>query len=119
MPGYSDTAKNLMLTQLGTSAGFVSLHTATPGTTGAAEVSNVGVYDRQAITWGSAAGGSIVASNQPVFSVPEATTISHFGLWSAAAGGTFYGGSALSAAETFAAQGQYTLTSVNMDLNGV
>lgn len=118
MPGYSDAAKNLMLTQLGSSAGFVSLHTSNPGSGGGNEVSDSGPYERQVINWGSASGGEVAASNQPVFEVPGSTTVSHFGLWSAVSGGTFYGGSALSDTETFAAQGEYTLTSTVLDLNG-
>ena len=114
---YTNDAKHVMLNQLGTVAGFVSLHTASPGTTGANEVTAAGPYARQAITWNAASGGNLDSSNQPQFTVPASTTVSHFGVWSAVTGGTFYGGAALSASENFTAEGTYTLTDVDLDLN--
>ncbi|GAA4059852.1 phage tail fiber protein [Actinomadura miaoliensis] len=113
----TNAAKNLMLDELGSVAVFASLHTADPGTTGAAEVSGGSpAYARKAITWNAAAGGNLDSSNAPVFDVPGGTTVTHFGLWSAASGGTFYSGGQLSANETFTAQGQYTLTDADVNL---
>lgn len=116
MPGFSNDGKNVMLDSLAGVAVFVSLHTGDPGGTGAAEVSG-GTYARQGVTWGASSGGEISASNQPEFDVPGSTTVSHFGLWSANTAGTFYGGVALSASETFSSNGQYTLTSITANLN--
>ena len=95
---------------------FVSLHTANPGATGTAECSGgTPAYARQAITWAAATGG--VRNASPVtFDVPGATTVSYFGLWTAATGGTFLGGDVLRdvdnnpASEAFATQGAYQLT---------
>ena len=112
----SNAGKDVMLDALADVAVYVSLHTADPGTTGANEATGGSpAYSRKSITWNTAANGNLDSSNQPVFDVP-AGTYSHFGLWSAATGGTFYGGGALSASETFAAQGTYTLTDADIDV---
>lgn len=75
-------------------ARFVSLHTANPGNTGASEVAG-GAYARQAATFANAGNNPTVASNTGVVQYPTATapwgTITHFGLWSAASGGSFLG----------------------------
>lgn len=113
----SDNGKNIMLDALGGVVLYVSLHTADPGTTGASEVTGGSpAYARKSVTWNPAASGNLDSANQPVFDVPASTTITHFGMWSAAVGGTFYGAGALSAAETFAAQGTYTLTDADVTL---
>lgn len=87
----------------------ISLHTADPGASGTSEVAG-GTYARQAATWGAASGGTGGITNDPEFGIPAATTITHYGLWSASSGGTFYGGDPLSASETYGAAGTYTLT---------
>lgn len=115
MAGYSTAGKNVMLDQLGTVAVYASLHTADPGTTGVNEVTGGSpAYARKSITW-NAASGSKTASNAPVFDVP-AGTVAFYGLWSASSGGTYYGGGALSASETFAAQGTYTLSTTTLGI---
>lgn len=109
-------AKNVMLDQLGTVAVYASLHTADPSTTGTAEATGGSpAYARKAITWNTASGADLDNNANPVFDVP-AGTYTHFGLWSAVTTGTFYGGGTLSASETFAAQGTYTLTDVDVTL---
>lgn len=113
MAGPSAAAKNAMLDGLGTVAVYASLHTADPGTTGASEATGGSpAYARKAITW-AAASTTKVSSNSPVFDVASGT-YTHFGLWSASSGGTYYDGGALSASETFAGQGTYTLTTVTL-----
>jgi len=89
--------------------GYVSLHTADPGSSGTGEVAG-GTYARKAITWAAASSG-VATSNgtDPVFDVPAATTVTHYGFWSAATAGTYYGGGALSASEAFGGAGTYTL----------
>ena len=114
----NDTSKNLMLDALGGVAGFASLHTGDPGTTGTSEVTGGSpAYARQAVTWNAAATANLDSSNAPTFDIPAGTTVSHFGLWSASAGGTFYGGGALSASEAYAAQGTYDLTDLDVNLS--
>lgn len=110
-------ADNLMLDALAAAAGFVSLHTADPGTTGASEITGGSpAYARKAITWAAATGSNLDSSNAPVFDVPAGATVSYYGLWSAATGGTLYVAGPLSAAEAFAAQGTYTLSDLDITL---
>lgn len=114
---YSATAKNYMLDQLGTVCVYASLHTATPGSTGASEVTGGSpAYARKALTWNSAATGSKTLSNTPTFDVPASTTVTHVGLWSAVTSGTYYGYIDVTD-EVFAAQGTYQITSGTVDLN--
>jgi hypothetical protein len=99
MVGLSSAGEALVLTPLTTTA-FVSLHTADPGDTGANEITG-GAYARQGpVTFANAGGNPTVASNSAIVTYPAATaawgTISHFGIWSAATGGTFRGSGALS-----------------------
>lgn len=113
---FSASGRNVMLDQIGTVAVRVSLHTADPGTTGANEVSG-GTYGRQTVAWGAATNGSKTTTGTPAATIPvPASTVSHFGLWSAATGGTFYGGGSLSATETFAAAGEYDMNSITMSV---
>lgn len=90
-------------------AAYISLHTGDPGTTGTAEVTG-GAYARKSATWAAASGGAVAISNDPVFDVPASTTITHYGLWSAATSGTYYGSGSLSASEAYTAAGTYTMT---------
>lgn len=114
---YVDASKNAMLNELASLAGYASLHTASPGTTGANEVSGGSpAYARKAITWNAASSGSVDSSNAPVFDVPSGTTVTHVGLWSAATAGTFYGYADVTD-ETFGSQGTYTLSDFDFDLN--
>jgi len=115
--GYSTAAKNSMLDHLGTEVVYASLHSADPGDSGTNEISGGSpAYARKAITWNAATGGSMDDSNTPVFDVPASTTVAFVGFWSAVSGGTFYG-SADVTNEVFTAQGTYTLTDADFDLN--
>lgn len=113
----NDAAKSVMLTAFGGVAVYVSLHTADPGTTGTSEVSGGSpAYARKAVTWNAVSAGNLDNNANPVFDVPASTTITHFGLWSAVTAGTFYGGAALSADESFGGQGTYTFTDIDVSL---
>lgn len=108
--GLSDAGRNVALDAIGAVGLYVSLHTADPGTTGASEVTGGSpAYARQACTWDAAASGSMALAAAKTFDVPSGTTVTHFGVWSAATSGTFYGGGELSASEAFGAQGTYEL----------
>ena len=114
---YSILGKNAMLNALGALAVFASLHTADPGESGTNEVAGGSpAYIRKAITWNAAGSGTMDDSNVPVFDVPAGTTVAYVGFWSAETVGTFYG-SADVTDEVFAAQGTYTLTDADLDLN--
>ena len=93
-----------------------SLHTATPNSSGSNEVTGGSpAYARKSITLAAASGGAVAASNQPVFDVPAATTVSHVGFFSAITSGTFMGYADVTD-EAFGAQGTYTLTSATVTL---
>lgn len=112
MAGLTASGKNALLSGLTSAAGFVSLHTADPGSGGTSEVAGGSpAYGRKAVTWGSPSAGAVASSANVVFDVPGSTTITHLGYWSASTGGTFYGSRALDASQTFATQGTYTVAS--------
>ena len=98
MARISTTEANQAL--VATGWGFISLHTADPGTTGASEVTG-GTYARVAVTWGSPTGGTI-ANNTSALSInlPASTTAAYFGVWSASTAGTYYLGGALTPSVT-------------------
>ncbi len=88
---------------------YVSLHTSDPGSTGASEATGGGpAYARKALTFAASVSGTAAAA-EVTFDVP-AGTFTHFGVWSAVTAGTFRGGNALAASQTFAAQGQLKVT---------
>jgi hypothetical protein len=110
MAGLVNAAKNSMLDQLGTLAAYASLHSADPGTSGTSELTGGSpAYARKAISWNAAASGSKTNSGSLTFDVPSSSTVAYIGYWSASSGGTFYGSRAVSASETFAGQGTYTV----------
>lgn len=88
----------------------LSLHTATPGTTGAAEATGgAPAYARKTTVVTATAG--VATSTEVTFDVP-AGTYTHFGAW---AGATFKGGNPLKAGavdtpQTLNSQGQIKLT---------
>lgn len=112
--GYEDDGKNLMLDALGAVILYLGLLDETD-----TELSGGNpAYERKSITWNAASGGSMGASNQPVFDVPAGTTVSKVIFMSAITGGTKYAEADVDD-EVFTNQGTYTLTSVTLDLNAV
>ena len=97
MARISTTEANQALSTTGW--GYVSLHTADPGTTGASEVTG-GSYVRVAVTWNSPSSGSVTNSGALSINLPASTTASYFGVWSASSAGTYYIGGALSPSVT-------------------
>jgi hypothetical protein len=81
--------------------GFISIHSATPGTTGASEITGGSpAYARVAVTWNAASGGAVTNSNALTFNLPSSAsapnnTAAYFGIWSASTAGTYYIGGAL------------------------
>lgn len=71
---------------------FVSLHTATPGTTGASEYAGV---TRLACSWNAAASGAKTNSTALSFTTSGATPVTHIGTWSLVSAGVFAIGMAL------------------------
>lgn len=88
----NDAGRNGLCAGLTALAGFASLHSGDPSTTGANELTGGSpAYARKAVTWAAAASGQQLSSNAQVFDVPAGATVLHAGLWSAVSGGTFYG----------------------------
>jgi hypothetical protein len=91
------------LTALGT---YISLHTADPGTVGSNEQAGT---TRQQTTWGSSSSGTASGSQVTFTSVPGGS-YTHYGVWTAATGGTFRWGFALSPGVTLSASGTVLMT---------
>lgn len=111
--GYTNTPKNVALDAIGAAAAYISFHTSDPGTSGTGEVTG-GTYARTQTTWSSASAAS-KAGSQVTANIPASTTITHWGLWTAASGGTFYYGDQLKVGgtptpESFGAAGTYQFT---------
>jgi hypothetical protein len=102
----SPTAENQALDGLsgGTTnlLAFVSLHTASPSTTGANENPATGSYARQACSWNAASGGSKTNSSSLTFSTLGTVAVTHVGTFSASTAGTYGIGAALTANVTAA-----------------
>lgn len=117
MAGAPVATLNAALDAVGALGGWLSLHTADPGTTGAAELTGGSpAYARKQTAWGSAAGGVKTGSAQTL-DIPSAKTIGWYGVWTAASGGTWITGGPLRNAantanitESYTEQGQYALT---------
>lgn len=107
-------AENSMLDHLTGLVGYLSLHSADPGATGANEVSG-SPYARKAISWDDAADGETAISAAVTFDVPGGTTVGWVGMWSASSGGTFYGSDAITS-EVFGADGTLTITTGELSI---
>jgi hypothetical protein len=94
-----------------------SLHSGDPGANGTANELTGGnpPYARKTIAWNPADAGNINLDGTAVFDVPAGGVVLYAGFWNSA-GSAFYG-SALLTQETFGAQGTYTLTDADLDLN--
>lgn len=82
----------------------VSLHSASPSTTGANENANTGSYARQACSWNAAASGSMTNSSALTFSTAGSVAYTHVGTWNSATygAGTYSIGAALGSSVTAA-----------------
>ncbi|HET9667357.1 MAG TPA: hypothetical protein VFP09_11390 [Desertimonas sp.] len=115
---YDITARNLMLDALAASCLRAALHTGDPGAANAADNEVTGgspAYARKAITWAAASAGSMDETTSPVFDVPASTTVSWVSYWNT--GGTVRYLKKNVTDEVFGAQGTYTLTDTDFDLN--
>lgn len=105
---YTTAGLNAAVDGIASAGTRISFHTADPGSTGANEVSTTG---RPATIWGAASNGSR-AGSQVSAPIGAGVSVTHWGIFSAASGGTFIYGGALGATETFGAGGtlQHTPT---------
>jgi hypothetical protein len=100
--------KNALCTTYSQQGSWISLHTASPGGTGANEASGGSpAYARQQTTWGSAS-NSQISGSQVTINVP-AGTYTYAGLWTAQTGGTFVDQVQISST-TLGAQGTLLIT---------
>lgn len=106
-PGLTIAALNSLIDTLRGDLTLVSLHTASPGTNGANEVTG-GSYTKESETYAAASAGTSDLATPLEFGPMPAVTITHYGLW---AGATFKGGNPLSTPRTLLAGDLYTLTS--------
>lgn len=111
---FTNTALNVMLDALISNYTTiqVSAHTASPGLTGANEVTG-GSYARQTITYNAASTGTktiVATATIPIPGTP--TTVSFLGLWGDA---TFLGQVDI-ADETFSSDGNLDVTALTLDL---
>lgn len=90
-------------TALGT---YISVHTATPGTTGASEASGSG-YSRVATTWTAGSGGNATGSTVSI--TVGAATYGYGGQWSASSSGTYVSGGAFGGGSVTVSGGTATL----------
>jgi hypothetical protein len=86
---------------------YQSLHTATPGTTGASEVSGSG-YGRQVESWASPSSGSMSNSAPITQTVPATTTVVGAGHWTTVTVGVYGTGALLGSSVTFSTSGTLT-----------
>lgn len=109
--GYSSATLTTKVNAVAGAYTYISAHTADPSTNGANEVSG-GSYARQQTTWAAATGSGPVTRTGSQVAIPMpsgATTVTHFGLWSAATGGT-YGGSVDITDQAFSSGGNLLVT---------
>jgi len=104
---FTDAALNAATNGLTAAFPFMSLHSADPGSTGASETTAA----RKNPGWPAASGsGDSTAANVAFTGVAPGGAVTFFGLWSAATGGTFGGGFALTGDQTANSAGAYTVT---------
>ncbi len=101
-----DAAVNAIRALLTSNIGYVSLHTADPGTTGASEATGTS-YARGASTFPAASGGTGSTGSQAAVTARtgSATAATHVGIWTASTAGTFITGIPLTTTENFSTAG--------------
>jgi len=93
----------------GTNAAFGALYTTAPGATAGTEpTGGTPAYARKALTWAPGTVDGIVTATA-TFDVPSGATIVGVGVHTAATGGTYLDGSAVTS-QAFASQGTYAVT---------
>lgn len=117
MAGAPIATLDVALNAVAGRGGWLSLHTADPGTTGTSELTGGSpAYARKQTTWGSSSSAVVTGSAQTL-DIPPNKTIGWYGVWTASTGGSFVTGGPLRNAgntanitESYTEQGQYALT---------
>jgi len=112
-----------MIQAITTTGLFISIHSAAPGPTGANELVGGTAYTgtRPAVTWGAITAGVILSTNSQTYPmlVLQATGVPDFGIWTAASGGTYLGGGAISGASGSVAVGaSLVIGSISITVSG-
>ena len=108
---YTTAALTVKVNAIAAAYPYISAHTADPGSSGANEVSG-GSYARQLTTFAAATGSGPVTRTGTQVTIPMpsgATTVTHYGQWSAVSGGTF-GGSVDCTDQAFSSGGNLLVT---------
>jgi len=114
---FTDFAKNFMLDALDTGVIYVSAHTATPGLTGANEVTGgTPAYARQLAGYNAASGGSMALTATETLDIPSGVTVSFLGIFDAVTAGNFLGQVDI-ADEVFGSQGTLDVTALTLALD--
>lgn len=115
---YDTTARNAMLDALAALVTRIALHSADPGGANSASNELSGgspAYARKTIAWNAASGGAIDDSTAPVFDVPAGSTVAYISGWNTAGTVRYFKKAVTN--EVYGAQGTYTLTDLDLDLN--
>jgi hypothetical protein len=110
---FTPASDNVAVTAVAAVSGFLSLHSANPGTTGANELAGGSpAYAREAASWSAAvngAGNSVITLLADVtFDVPAGATVAFVGMFSAGSGGVFRGSDDVTP-ELYGGQGTYVV----------
>lgn len=110
-PAVKNASANATRALLTANTGFVSMHTADPGTTGTSEVTGTG-YARGSSVIAAAVGGSCAGAAASVTMPTGVSTVAtYWGLWDAVTAGNWIDGGLLTTPETFStAGGTFTFT---------
>lgn len=101
----------------GAVAGFVQLHKGSPGTDGTGSPSSV--TTRQAVTWASADGGVLTASNVPEWTAwagDDGEDVSDISFWDDVSTGAFQGSIPLSSTVTMNLTDSLSVTPISVTL---
>jgi hypothetical protein len=119
--GLSSTVVNGWLDgTFATASCYVKLYIGDPGAAGATTPA-VGDATRKQATMATASGGSkaMTGTAGPWTNVSTTETLSHIGLWSAAAAGTFNASAALTASQAWVNTNTFTLTSLSIAITPI
>lgn len=115
--GISTANANSALGTWTASADYISLATGPPGAAGTANPSSV--TTREAVTWGSASGGVIAASDEPEWTAWAGTNgevVTDLAFWSLITAGTFQLSMPLNSSVTMDTGDSLTLTSITITI---
>lgn len=108
----NEAALNAAINGLKAAAPYLSLHSSTPDSSGSSQTGS-----RVAASWGTAANGDVVATNVAFTGLTASVAVVAVGLWSASTSGTYYGHLTLTGDASANAAGEYTITSLTLDLD--